>query len=384
MQIEPGPKKYERYEYVEPSEGPHRTNPLFSTRSAITVERVVRFIIALLFVVAAGALIWYFWDLVIYLIIGLVIAYILRPLVDRIQGFGVSRVPSILICFVLVFGIVSILMTFLVPFFGNQIGDITQQITEEKVAGWAVSIETQLRDRIPVIEEGVVIDGIQRLSTTLFQEQQFTTIVESIFDVFTDIFYAILVIPFVAFFFLRDATKISSGILRLVPNKYFEVTLTIIEKIETSLGRYLKGLLLQCSLVAVVASILLSFTDLNYALVVGIFTGIANSIPYFGPFMGVTAGSLVAIAQTGDFSLIPGLFIAMGLTQLVDNMLVQPLIFSKAAQTHPLVILFVVLIGAQLAGLVGMLIAIPLTTTVLVTIEQILWSLRNYRILHVA
>ena len=114
MQIEPGPKKYERYEYVEPSEGPHRTNPLFSTRSAITVERVVRFIIALLFVVAAGALIWYFWDLVIYLIIGLVIAYILRPLVDRIQGFGVSRVPSILICFVLVFGIVSILMTFLV------------------------------------------------------------------------------------------------------------------------------------------------------------------------------------------------------------------------------------------------------------------------------
>ncbi len=386
MQIEPGPKKYERYEYVEPSEGPlpHGANPLFSARSAITVERVVRFIIALLFVIAAGAIIWYFWDLVIYLMIGLVIAYILRPLVDRIQGFGVSRVPSILICFVLVFGVVSVLMTFLVPFFGTQIGDITQQITEEKVADWAVSIETQLRQRIPVIEEGIVIDGIQRLSTTLFQEQQFTSLVESIFDVFTDIFYAILVIPFVAFFFLRDATKISSGILRLVPNKYFEVTLTIIEKIETSLGRYLKGLLLQCSLVAVVASILLSFTDLNYALVVGIFTGIANSIPYFGPFMGVTAGSLVAIAQTGDFSLIPGLFIAMGLTQLVDNMLVQPLIFSKAAQTHPLVILFVVLIGAQLAGLVGMLIAIPLTTTVLVTIEQILWSLRNYRILHVA
>ena len=295
-----------------------------------------------------------------------------------------SRVPAILACFVLVFGIVSVLMTFLVPFFGGQIADITQQITEEKVADWAVSIETQLRQRMPVIEEGTVIEGIQRLSSTLFQEQQFTQLIESIFDVFTDIFYAILVIPFVAFFFLRDSTKISTGILRLVPNKYFEVTLTIIEKIETNLGRYLKGLLLQCSLVAVVASILLSFTDLNYALVVGIFTGIANSIPYFGPFMGVTAGSLVAIAQTGDFSLIPGLFIAMGITQMVDNILIQPLIFSKAAQTHPLVILFVVLIGAQLAGIVGMLIAIPLTTTVLVTIEQILWSLRNYRILHVA
>ena len=170
----------------------------------------------------------------------------------------------------------------------------------------------------------------------------------------------------------------------MVPNRYFEVTLSIIEKIETNLGRYLRGLLLQCTYVAIVASILLSFTDLNYALVVGIFTGVANSIPYFGPFMGLIAGSLVAIAQTGDFSLIPGLLIAMGLTQMVDNILIQPLIFSKAAQTHPLVILFVVLIGAQMAGIVGMLIAIPLTTTVLVTIEQVLWSLRNYRILHVA
>jgi predicted PurR-regulated permease PerM len=71
----------------------------------------------------------------------------------------------------------------------------------------------------------------------------------------------------------------------------------------------------------------------------------------------------------------------MGLTQLADNVLLQPIIFSRAAQAHPLVILFVVLIGAQLAGILGMLIAIPLATTVRVVIEQVLWSLRNYRIL---
>ena len=179
------------------------------------------------------------------------------------------------------------------------------------------------------------------------------------------LFYAVVIVPFVAFFCLKEGYRIRTSALSLVPNRFFEVTLSIIEKIETNLGRYLRGLLLQCTFVALVASILLSFTDLNYALVVGIFTGVANSIPYFGPFMGLIAGSLVAIAQTGDFTLIPGLLIAMGLTQMVDNILIQPLIFSKAAQTHPLVILFVVLIGAQLAGIVGMLIAIPLTTTVL-------------------
>ncbi len=389
MQIDPGPKSYERYEFVEPddaSPGTPQNPPLRSTpiRSAITVERVIRFVIAVVLLAAAGALLWYFSRLVLYLLAGFLIAYLIRPIVDRFQGIGINRVTAILITFVIVFGVISVLLTYLVPFFGSQISDITQQITEEKVGSWAISIESQLRQRIPAIEQGMVIEGVQRVSSTLFQEQQFTQIVGSVVDVFTDLFYAILVIPFVTFFFLRDSNKIRSKVLRFVPNRYFEATLSIIEKIETSIGRYFRGLLLQCTYVAVVATITLSFTDLNYALVVGIFTGVANSIPYFGPFMGLIAGSLVAIAQTGDFSLIPGLLTAMGLTQAVDNILIQPLIFSRAAQRHPLIILFVVLIGAQLAGLVGMLIAIPLTTTVLVTIEQILWSLRNYRILHVA
>ena len=392
MQIDQGSKSYERHEYVESADkagtpiNVQRSITPTSVRNTITVERVVKFVIALVIVAAAGSLLWYFSRLVIYLLVGFIIAYLVRPIVDRLEGVGIRRVPAILLTFVLAIGILSILITSFIPFLGAQISEVTQQITEENIDTWALSIEDILRQSIPVIEEGAVIESVQRISSTLFQEQQFTTFVGSAFDVFTDIFYAILVIPFVTFFFLRDATKIRTSLLRLVPNKYFEVTLSIFEKIEFNIGRYLRGLLLQCTYVAIVAIIFLSFTDLkyNYVLVVGIFTGIANSIPYFGPFVGLTAGSLVAIAQTADFSLIPGLLIAMGFTQAIDNILIQPLIFSKAAQTHPLIILFVVLIGAQLAGILGMLIAIPLTTTVLVTIEQILWSLRNYRILHVA
>ena len=75
------------------------------------------------------------------------------------------------------------------------------------------------------------------------------------------------------------------------------------------------------------------------------------------------------------------ILIAMGITQVMDNIFFQPLIFSRAARAHPLIILFVVLVGAQLAGIVGMLVAIPLTTTIRVIIEQITWSVRNYRIL---
>lgn len=387
MQIEPGPKSYERYEYVEPGESVSKA-PKSKARSIFTVDWIIKFVVVVILLGLAGLVIGFlltnFSRLLLYLLAGFVIAYLIRPMVDRLQGIGIRRVPAILMSFVLVFGVVSLLITFLVPFFGNQISGVTQQITEEQVNEWAVSIESNLRTRIPAISEGSVIEGVRSISATLFQEQRFTAMVESVFNVFTDILYAILVIPFVTFFFLRDATKISNAALRLVPNRYFEVTLSIIAKIETRLGHYLRGLFLQCTAVAVIAtSLLLLFTDMRYALVVGIFTGVANTIPYFGPFMGVIAGSIVAIADTGGFTMIPGLLVAMGLTQIVDNILIQPLIFSNAARTHPLVILFVVLIGAQLAGIVGMLIAIPLTTTVLVTIEQVMWSIRNYRILRV-
>ena len=171
--------------------------------------------------------------------------------------------------------------------------------------------------------------------------------------------------------------------LRLVPNRYFEVTLAILDKVESSLGRYLRALLVQCSAVAGVASLLLSLTGLDYAIAVGIFAGLANSIPYFGPAVGFIAGSLVGVAQTGDLSLITPVLIAMVLTQLSDNLIFQPFIFSKAAQAHPLVILFVVLIGAQLAGIVGMLVAIPLTTVLRVIVSEVFWSVRHYRILRV-
>lgn len=383
MYPEPGPKSYERIEYIDTgtSTGTSSHPPRLPRTSP---DRLVRIFVIIGSLAIGAVLIWYFSRLVVYLLSGGVIAYLTKPIVERLEGIGISKVPAILITFLGLLGIIAVLVTSLVPFFAGQLSDITQQITEEKVISWADATETELRGHLPFIEEGNVREGVRRISSTLFQEQQFAQMVESLVDVFTDIFYAILIIPFVTFFLLRDASVIQKTILQIVPNKYFEVTVSVIEKIENTIGRYLRGLLLQSTFVALVAFICLSFTSINYALVIAIFTGIANTIPYFGPFMGLTAGSMIAIAQTGDLSLIPGVFIAMGITQTLDNVVFQPVIFSRSSQTHPLIILFVVLIGAQLGGIVGMLIAIPLMTIIWVTLKHTLWSLRNYRILHSA
>lgn len=351
----------------------------------LSVERVVRVLLMAGAAAAAGWMLWYFAGLVMYLVVGGILAYFLRPVCDRLQGMGMRRVPAIGVSFAVMLSVIAVLLTFIAPFVANQVSDLSQLASVETVTSVAAYVENRLQSVVP-LEDGALEHNVREVVRSLREgdlvgRAQMADTVSSVVSVFTNIFYAVIIIPFITFFFLKDGPRMRRSVLSLVPNRYFEVTLSILDKVETNIGRYFRALVLQCLSIAVVASALLYIVGLNEALTIGIFTGLANTIPYFGPFLGFVAGTLVGIAQTGDFSLVPGVLLAMGLTQVSDNVFIQPIIFSRAAQAHPLVILFVVLIGAQLGGIVGMLIAIPLATTVRVIVGQVVWSLRNYRIL---
>jgi len=353
--------------------------------STFTLDRIVRFLLGLAAVAAGGWLLWYFAGLVLYLVVGGVLAYLLRPIVDHLQAAGLGRVAAIVGTFILVLGAMMVVVTSVVPFVGRQVQELTQLISVDMATDVATYLEVRLRQVAP-IEEGILVQNVEKMAQALrkgdlVQGDQVAQTVGSVVAVFTNIVYAVVIIPFVTFFLLKDGLRIRRSLMSLVPNRYFEVTLAILEKVEVNIGRYFRALLVQCTSIAVIASVLLWIVDLQNAIAIGIFTGLANTIPYFGPFLGFLCGTLVGIAQTGNLVLVPWVALAMALTQLADNVLLQPIIFSRAAKAHPLIILFVVLIGARLGGIVGMLVAIPLTTTVRVVVEQLLWSLRNYRIM---
>ncbi len=363
-----------------PSQGASTDTP-----SVYTLDRIVRFLLGVAAVATAGWVLWYFAGLVLYLVVGGVLAYLLRPVVDHLQAAGLARVPAIAATFALVLGVMTVVVTSVVPFVGKQVQELTQLINVELATDVASYIEVRVRQVAP-LEQGVLVENVEKMAQALRQGDlvkgdQVAETVSSVVAVFTNIVYAVVIIPFVTFFLLKDGLQIRRSLMSLVPNRYFEVTLAILEKVEVNIGRYFRALLVQCTSIAIIASVLLWVVGLQNAIAIGIFTGVANTIPYFGPFLGFLCGTLVGIAQTGNLVLVPWVALAMIITQLADNVLLQPLIFSRAAKAHPLVILFVVLIGARLGGIVGMLVAIPLTTTVRVVVEQLLWSLRTYRIM---
>lgn len=319
-------------------------------------------------------------NLVAYVIIGLILSYILDPSVNRLEAAGLSRILSIVIVLTTVVLLIVWISTTIFPTVGTQIVSLTKQLNVNNIQKVAQTMDQRIHTALPIIPEGILKENLTKFSQRIFNLGGLSNTISNVFGIFANVFTALLAIPFATFFFLKDGSKFRRSLLQLIPNAYFETTLSIIDKIESRLGLYFKSVALESFLVGLLSFILLSVAGLKNALSVGIAIGVANSIPYFGPLLGYFLSIIVAIFETGNFSLVGGCLLAVLLTQLVDNVVYQPFLFSRSADMHPIIILFVILIGAQTAGLLGMLLAIPIATIIKITIKEITWSLNNYHV----
>ncbi len=346
----------------------------------ITLERVVKFIIGAAAIAVALLILYNYSTLVVFLILAMILSYILDPFANRLQSAGLNRTFGITLILATVILILVFISTSVIPIIANQMAELTAQLSIENIRRIAVQVENQLTTKFEFLPDGFLEENITAVMNELFNVNQISTIVSDALSIFTNIFSAVLVVPFAAFFFLKDGSKIRRDLLQLVPNKYFETTLTVIDKIEQRLGLYFRSVLFQSFLVALSSWTTLSIAGLDNSMSVGIAVGLANTIPYFGPILGYFLSIIVSIIETGNFSLVAACILAIFVVQMLDNIVFQPMLFSRSADMHPVAILFIILIGAETAGIIGMLVAIPIATVVKITITQVSWSFNNYQV----
>ncbi len=345
-----------------------------------SIEKLIKAGVALGALYVCYLLGYYFATLIGYAIVAVIFSYILDPIVNRMQVAGMNRTVAITATLTAVILVLIWISTNVIPMVVNEMVKLASQLNLENLQSIAAQIEQRLSRQFTFLPEGFLQENITQAFSELIDVGQLPTALSNIIGIFTNIFSAFLVIPFATFFFLKDGNRIRRSMLQLVPNKYFETSLSLLDKIETRLGIYFRSVLLQSLLVAFFSWLGLTIVGLNNALSVGIAVGIANSIPYFGPVIGYVLSVTVSIVEVGDFSLVLPCIIAILFVQILDNVVFQPFIFSRSADMHPLAILFIILIGAQLAGLLGMLVAIPIATVIKITINQVQWSLNNYHV----
>ncbi len=180
---------------------------------------------------------------------------------------------------------------------------------------------------------------------------------------------ALLSVFFIAFFFLREQGLFGSMISSLVPDQYESKTTTAIEESSKLLIRYFLGVATQIIVITLFVSVVMGILGVKNALLIGFFAALMNVIPYVGPILGASFALLITIASypgipfyDGMVPLLLKVLIVFAIMQLLDNFILQPTIYGKSVKAHPLEIFIVVLIGAKLGGILGMVLAIPLYT----------------------
>ena len=168
--------------------------------------------------------------------------------------------------------------------------------------------------------------------------------------------------------------------IQIVPNRFFEVALVLIQGLDRQLGDYLRSRLIQTVIISIIAAIGYWILGLRFALLIGIIAGLANLIPYIGPFLGAIPAIIVVFLES-RFGLGWSLLAVIMLTlviQIIDNAIITPLIIGKSVELGPVTTIVVVLLGEQLLGLMGLLMAVPIAAMCKLIIEEVWTEFRGY------
>lgn len=201
---------------------------------------------------------------------------------------------------------------------------------------------------------------------------------------FSNLFIAIMSIFFVSFFFLKEQGLFSSIISTILPNKFESKGIHAIEETSTLLIRYFIGITVQIVVVTSFVTLALTILGIKNALLIGFFAALMNVIPYLGPILGAAFGVIITISSnagatpeiadavngvvqeasfyTDLLPMILKVLVVFMVMQILDNFIFQPFIFGKSVKAHPLEIFIVVLMGANVGGILGMVLAIPVYT----------------------
>ena len=350
-------------------------------------EKLAKYIL-----IAAGAAIilglcWFFRDIIAYILAAVVVSLIAKPLVKAMKKVSIKgkHAPDWLLAALALILVLACFLTFayiVVPIAGSIIKNISLgniETSVKSIAGPLADLNAFLTQTFPRLGEDFRIEvAVVQEMQHMVNLSQFSSLIGSAASFFTSLAIGLFSVVFISFFFIKDDGLFTEIVCALVPDKHEETTEKALSDIGHLLSRYFIGVLLEVIGVALINFLGLSLIarlGVNAALGIAVITGILNVIPYVGPLIGVVTGtilgliikysSLVPLGLDVGFLAFTAILIAiLFFTQLVDNFVYQPLIYSTSIKAKPLEIFIVLLMVGYIGGPLAMIIAIPSYTVV--------------------
>ncbi|HEY6951386.1 MAG TPA: AI-2E family transporter [Bacteroidota bacterium] len=340
-----------------------------SNRPAVKVAALLSVILVAFWIAT------YFPNLVVTLIVSALVAFVLKPLVNALESrFRLRRGFSIAVVFVLTG---TILVFAAIEFVPLAIDRIREMYDAFQAFPFDAKLAEAARDAasgLPFVNADTIVQKVHGI-----MDGGLATVGGGVGTV-AGFAVNLAIVPFITYFILAGWDGMKKKLIERVPNKYFEMTLNVIYKIETDLVGYLRGWILDSIIIGLLSIVGYYIIGVKYAALIGVIAGVANLIPYVGPIVGAVPAFLVSVTQFGDFRLLLPIVIQTFAVQMIDNVMVQPLCFAKTVDMHPLTVILVLIVGNELMGVAGMLLAIPIATILKASAVETYWGLKNYQI----
>lgn len=348
-------------------------------------DRLAKYILIAAGICLLGLLCWTFRNIIGYILIAVVVSLIAKPVMGLLKKPSIRgrKIPNWLaaaVSLIIVIGAILTLLFLIIPLVSSIVKDVSManiEQTAKSIAAPLSDLNVYLRESFPKLGndfrlEVVIGQQVQKL----FNVSAFSSLIGSAASVLTSFAIGIFSVVFIGFFFIKDDGLFTKIVCALVPDKYEKTTEKAIDDIEHLLSRYFIGVIIEVIGVALINFIglwLVARLGINAALGIAFMTGIFNVIPYVGPLLGGALGTILGLTIKYSSAVPVGLDISfLGFTavliaifcftQLIDNFLYQPLIYSTSIKSKPLEIFIVLLIVGNIGGPLAMIIAIPIYT----------------------
>lgn len=289
------------------------------------------------------------------------IYYLLNPLVDWLERKGVPRVYTIVALYLFIVGIITIVILSVVPMVQKQITDLIENFPK-----YSYEVQLQFESLIGSnffhqVQESTGFNPT-KLGETI--AEQATSILDNAWNgiggflgALKDIILAVITVPFILFYLLKDGKKLPDFILRYVPVRFRNQTHRVMSEMNGQISSYIRGQIIVSFCIGILLYIGFLIIGLDYSLVLAIIASFTSIVPYLGPAIAITPALIIAIV-TSPFMLLK-LIVVWTVVQLIEGKFISPQIMGKTLRIHPITIIFVILTAGNLFGILGIILAVP-------------------------
>lgn len=292
------------------------------------------------------------------------LAYLFDPAVDWLEKKKVPRVFSILLILLLVAGLLALILSFLIPYLWKEAVQFIREAPElaekalTKIAGWRLLPEEMTRSIPELLKE---IKGRLLAGGWSTLKPLITGVLEATTGIAGGILalVSLVIIPVFFFFILKDLDAIRDSFYRFVPDSIQGWVRDYLAMVDGVLGGFIRGQIMVALSLAVLYSIGLGITGIRFGVLIGVVAGLMFIIPYVGTVIGILASATVLLVDFSGWGQVAGVAATFGIAQAIEGYILTPRIVGNRVGLNQLETLLVILVGGEMGGLAGLIIAIP-------------------------